>query len=181
MDQPPPLPHETLARVLRFSGLDGYSLVFIAGGFGAFSAIGADWLGAAVGGLAASAGLAELHGRQRLKSGHLNGVSWMVSSQFFLLAVVLAYVAYQYFEYDPLPLLARLEARWVQSMKVQGLEPVTFAEAAGCSRRDFEVFFKAAVRVGYVAVGIASILCQGGLAFYYHRKRGKLAAELHKS
>ena len=109
MSKPPPLPAEMLARVLRIAGIDGYTLIFIAGGFGFISGSSRDVLGALTGLLATGAGFIELHGRKRLRAGDCAGISWLVQSQLALLAVILFYIAYQLHNFDVQPLLATVD------------------------------------------------------------------------
>lgn len=180
-NQPPPLPSATLERVSRIAAFDGWGLVVLAGGFGLVSLLAADWLGVAVGSLIVGAGLLELHGRRRLLRSEIGGVNGLVTAQLFLLAVILCYAAYQYFEYDPRPLLARLNAQLAVQFDARGQDRMTLAELFGMRPREFDEFFATAVRAGYLAVGVGSVLVQGGLAFYYHSRRAKLAAALRKS
>lgn len=184
MSKPPPLPAEVLKRVQRIAVIDGSVLVFLAGGFGLISAFASDWLGAVVGGLAAGAGWVELQGRRKLQAGEMIGVRWLVRSQILLLTVILSYVVYQYFYYNPKPILdavAKAEGMMIDAQRAQGLEPATFAEAFGLSQAGFHELIKKTVRRAYVAVGIATILCQGGLAYYYHLKTAVIARSLRKS
>ena len=180
MQKPPPLPAEVLAKVLRVAGIDGFTLVFIAGGFGLVSAFATDWLGAGVGGLAAGAGLIELHGRRRLKAGDLGGVTSLVRSQLILLAIILLYVAYQLYGFDPQPLLIKVEEALASTQRSLGLEVVSLAESYSLTDKQFLELAKLTIHGAYVAVGLASILCQGGLAYYYHRREHVVAKALRK-
>jgi hypothetical protein len=166
--------------VSRIAVLDGGVLVFIAGGFALLSASQRDWLGAGVGGLAAGAGLLELHGRQRLRAGEMRGVRWLVRSQLVLLAVILLYVAYQFCFFDPGPLLAKSEAALASTERSLDLDAISFANLLGVPRNQLVPLAKHAARVAYVVIGLGSILCQGGLAFYYHRRERPIAAALRK-
>jgi hypothetical protein len=180
MQKPPPLPAEVLAKVLRISGIDGFTLVFIAGGFGLISAAYADGLGALVGGLAAGAGLIELHGRRRLKAGDGRGVNGLVRSQLVLLATILFYVAFQLYRFDPQSMLAVMDAAEAMVQRWFGLEVVPLSDAFGLTAKRFSELAKTTVRTAYLAVGLVSILCQGGLALYYHRREQVIAKALHK-
>ena len=180
MQKPPPLPAETLAKVVRISALDGFSLTFIASGFGLVSVFYADWLGAAVGGLAAGAGWLELHGRRRLRAGDAGGVRWLVRSQLVLLVIILLYVAYQLHSFNPEPLLAKVEEALSSAQRSLGLEVTPLADSLGLTKRQFLEFAQHTVRVAYLAVGVLSILFQGGLAFYYHRQEQGVARALRK-
>lgn len=184
MSKPPPLPTEVLTRVVRIAGIDGWVLVVLAGGFGVLSAFGSDWLGTIVGGLAAGAGLVELHGRKRLKQGDVAGIHWLVRSQLLLLTIILGYVVYQYFRYNPqtiLEMLAKFDRELADAMQTQGMDPVSLPQMLGMSQKQFVAFAQSAIHRIYLLVGASSMLMQGGLAYYYHRKGPIVAQSLRKS
>ena len=180
MSKPPPLPTEVIARVAHVAAIDGFSLVFIAGGFGLVSALSRDWLGAVVGGLALGAGLIELNGRQRLRAGDVRGINWLIRSQLVLLTVILLYVAYQYFFFDPQSLLVSIEAALATAQRSLDIEVIPLADSFGLTNKQFLELARRTVRVAYVAVGLGSVLCQGGLAFYYQRREQAVAKALRK-
>jgi hypothetical protein len=181
MSKPPPLPANVLARVLRIAGIDGFTLVFIAGGFALLSVTMGDWLGALVGGLAAGAGLIELHGRRRLRVGDICGVNWLVRSQIVLLTIILIYAAHQFYSYDPQPMLAKLETLLVLAQRTLGLEIPSLAEFLGMTNKQLLALAKNSAHGAYLVIGVASLLCQGGLAFYYHCKGPTITRALRKT
>ncbi len=181
MSKPPPLPAEVLARVLRISGIDGYTLVFIAGGFGLISASCRDWLGAATGALAAGAGLIELHGRRRLRAGDSGGVGWLVRSQWVLLTVILAYVAYQLRYFDAPELLTAVEKNLATFQRRLGIEPTSIAHTFDLTQPQLRELATQTVHLAYIVVGVSSILFQGGLALYYHRATQAIGKALRKT
>ena len=180
MQKPPLLPSEVLARILRIAALDGYGLVSIAGGLALISAFCTDWLGALVGGLAAGAGLIELHGRRRLKAGDLRGVCWLVRSQLVVLTIILFYVAHQLVTFDPQPQLVKLQESLASAQRSLGMEVTPLADMVGLNEKQFLQMAKTSTQITYIAVGLISILCQGGLAYYYHRRGQTVAKTLHK-
>ncbi|MBK9989455.1 MAG: hypothetical protein IPP19_01660 [Verrucomicrobia bacterium] len=181
MPKPPPLPAAVLARVMRISVIDGRVLVILAGGFGLASLFMADWLGALVGGLAAGAGMIELHGRRQLRAGEIIGVNWLVRSQIVLLTVIVAYVVYRFFTYDPLPSLEQIEQALASAQRAQGMDPTPLAEMIGMTHEQLLTLAKKSAHSVYLTVGAATVLCQGGLAYYYHRKGPIIARALCKS
>jgi len=181
MPKPPPLPAAVLTRVMRISVIDGRVLVFLAGGFGLISLVMADWLGALVGGLAAGAGMIELRGRRRLLANDITGVNWLVRSQIVLLTVILTYVVYRYFTYDPLPSLHQIEQAFASAQRAQGMDPTTLAEMIGMTNEQMLTLAKKSAHSAYLTIGVATLLCQGGLAYYYHRKGPIIDRALHKS
>lgn len=166
---------------MRISVIDGRVLVFLAGGFGLVSLLMADWLGALVGGLAATAGMIELHGRRQLRAGEIIGVNWLVRSQIVLLTVIVTYVVYRYFTYDPLPSLQQIEQAFASAQRAQGMEPTPLAEMVGMTNEQMLILAKKSAHSAYLTVGVATVLCQGGLAYYYHRKGPIIARALCKS
>jgi hypothetical protein len=181
MPKPPPLPAVVLARVLRIANIDGCVLVFLAGGFAVISVFCADWLGALVGGLAATAGFIELRGRRKLKAGDHEGVRWLVHSQIILLTIILLYVAYQFRNYDPRPMLELIERDLADAQRANGLQPVTLAANLGQTPAQLLDLAKKLARLSYALVGVLSVGFQGGLAYYYHRKGLVIALALRKS
>jgi len=181
MQKPPPLPAEVLARVLRASRIDGVCLVFIAGGFAVISALCYDWPGALVGGLAAGAGLIELRGRRKLQSGDIRGVKGLVYSQFVLLTVILLYVGYQLVRFDPQPMLDKFETSLASAQHSLGLDGPSLAELLGVTHSQLLVLARQTTRISYLAVAVISVLYQGGLAFYYHRREATLVKALRKN
>src|SRR5678816_1370684 len=89
MQQPPLLPEETLARVLRLARFDGMGALVLGGMFALFAAAARDFPFAAIGLLAAGAGAVELHGAALLRQGDRRGMQWLVASQPYLLLVIL--------------------------------------------------------------------------------------------
>lgn len=181
MNGPPPLPGEKLHRLLRLARIDGTSLLVIAGGFALFSFATADWLGGAIGVAAAACGAGELEGRHLLMGENKTGVHWLIGSQICLLALILAYCAYQYFCYDPQPLIGLLDRGVKALSETTGEGPSTLAEHLNVSTSELQRTAKAAARVGYVTIALLSALCQGGMAFYYHRFGCHLESPLRKS
>jgi len=92
--KPPILPAETLRRVTRIARFDGLSVLIVAGGFALLSAASKDISGAVIGLLIAAAGAIELHGVALLRVGR-DGMRWLVSSQLYLMAVILAYAGFR--------------------------------------------------------------------------------------
>jgi hypothetical protein len=93
-----------------------------------------------------------------------------VRSQVVLLTVILCYVAYRYFTYDPLPSLQQIEQVFASAQRAQGMEVIPLAEIIGVSQEQLLILAKKSARSAYLTVGVATLFFQGGLAFYYHRK-----------
>lgn len=164
MQQPPLLPAETLVRVLRLAKLDGMSVLLIAGIFALLAATAGDFTGAIVGLLAAGAGAVELHGASLLEEYEPRGINWLVGSQLFLLLSILVYCAVR---------MANLELPPVPDMFAPMIE--ASAQQLGMTREEYMTFVQ---RLGLQMVAIVSFFYQGGMAFYYYRRRGPVARAL---
>jgi hypothetical protein len=165
--QPPKLVADTLRRVLRIARFDGMSVLFVAGFFALVSGGAGDVGGAAVGLLVAAAGAIELHGASLLKTSDKRGMSWLIGSQLYLLVVILAYVVFRISNPDVDPVLK--------------LMTTVVADQVRQSGQDVELFLSevpTALRMMYLAVAALTIIYQGGMAFYYLRRRAAVAAAL---
>jgi hypothetical protein len=99
--QPPLLPEETLIRVYRLARRDGLSVLMIAGAFALLTAAMGDRTGTAIGLLVSAAGAVELHGAHLLREGETRAMRWLIASQFYLMAVILAYCALRLLSFSP--------------------------------------------------------------------------------
>lgn len=161
---PPLLPAEIFRRVLRMAHFDGSTVLFVAAAFGLAAALLHDQTGTVVGVLAAGAGALELHGAGLLRHGEARGCRWLVASQLALLAVILGYAALRLEHVNLAPMESLLTAEQRRVIAQSGLTP---AEVLGMT-----------YRLTYVVVCAVSLVYQGGMAVYYFRRRGALAAAL---
>lgn len=162
--KPPLLPAEALRRVIRTARLDGGGILAVAGFFALASASIHDVNGAAVGLLVAAGGTMEFHGAGLLTVGVRTGARWLVSSQVFLLAVILAYVAWRLHGMDISPMRPLLTE-----------EQRSVIAGAGFG---VDEFLRLIYRTTYGVFGVASLAYQGGLALYYWRRRAAIKAAL---
>jgi len=164
MRAPPLLPEETLYRVIRFARFNGISELVVAGVFGLICAASKDVPGAAIGVLVAGAGALELHGVGLLRFGDKRGVSWLIGSQLYLLVIVLAYVGYRSQHLD------------LESVRmVMSAEQRETIAAAGVDENEF---LRIIANLSNAIFGVITLLYQGGMALYYHRRRAPIEAAL---
>jgi hypothetical protein len=164
--KPPLLPEEALHRVLRAARLDGTGVLVIAGAFALASAAVKDTTGAAVGLLVAGAGAVELHGAALVRHGSERGMRWLVASQLFLMAIIFGYIGYRLRHADVSPMLPLLTDDQRQAIAAAGFTVDQFLRM---------------VYVGtYAAVGVGTLLYQGGMCLYYLRRRPAVAAALRE-
>jgi len=159
-DNPPPLPHDRVARVLRVASIDGKLLLFIAGAFAILAAYTGDRVGAIVGCCAAGAGALELNGVGRIQNFIAEGVEQLIKSQLLLLAVILIYAAYQLTHFNPEEILSAVTPR----MRERFME-------LGIGEDQYLPILRQTYQTLYVTVGVVSLFYQGGLALYYRRAR----------
>jgi hypothetical protein len=165
--KPPPLPGHVLVRVLTIATIDGRILVFLAGSFGLVSALMLDGVGAAAGLLAAAAGWLELRGVNQIKRGHLDGVNRLVASQLLVIGIVVMYALYRMAHFN----LAEWQ-RWFIPAVRERLEVLDISvESAQASLRQLYVGL-------YKVVALLTLLFQGGMAWYSHRRRAAIRLAL---
>jgi hypothetical protein len=164
MQQPPLLPEETLARVLRLARFDGMGALVLGGMFALVAAAARDFPFATIGLLASGAGALELHGAALLRQGEPRGMRWLVASQPFLWFVILTYCALRLWlvEIPPVP-----EA-------FQGV----FAASARQWNMSVEDYQRALNRITAFAVAAAATGFQGGMMLYYLRRRNAVQRAL---
>ena len=160
--QPPLLPEEVLRRVLRVGRFHGMMVLIIAGGFGLLSAAAGDRVGAVIGLMIAGAGAIELHGAALLRGGFSQGVSWLIGSQFFLMAAMLGYCAFR-LTHVVLPPVPPNLTEMVETATAQ----------LGMTQEEYLTF---AYRLGFQVVAGMTILYQGCMALYYLRRRAAVTA-----
>jgi hypothetical protein len=157
MQQPPLLPEETFARVLRLARFDGMGALILGGMFALVAAAARDFPFAAIGLLASGAGAVELHGAALLRQGEPRGMRWLVASQPYLLLVILSYCALRLWLIDIPPVPEAFRAVFAAS-----------AQQWGMSVEDYQ---RALNRITVLAVAAAAVAFQGGMMLYYLRRR----------
>lgn len=162
--RPPLLPEEILARVLRVARFDGLSVLALAGSFALISAIDHRVALALIGLAAAGAGAMELHGVAQLQHGDARGLRWLLATQPILLAAVLAYCATRVW-FMTLPTIP------------EAFRPMATlsAEQLGLS---LETYLTLVNRLTMGVLAVASVAVQGGMFFYYWRRRAAIRQAL---
>jgi hypothetical protein len=150
--------------MLRVARFDGASILVIAGAFALGSATLGDGVGTAISLMVAGAGAIELHGAGLLRHGEERGLRWLVSSQIFLMFVMLGYVALKLRNIDTAPMKPLLTDDMRQAIAQAGLT--------------IDEFLHATYVFGYAAIGVLTVLYQGTMAIYYARRQTAVAAAL---
>ncbi|HYD83638.1 MAG TPA: hypothetical protein VEA63_06285 [Opitutus sp.] len=162
MKVPPLLPEETFHRVMRVANRDGLSVMAVAGMLALAAASIRDFSGAAVGLAVAAAGAMELHGAGLLRAGERRGMKWILVSQPYLMAVLLAYCAVR---------LATFDAAVLQEAVTDDLRQ-KIAEAGFTEER----MLRQAYTLMYGLLAIGTVIYQGAMTLYYWRRRSAVEA-----
>jgi hypothetical protein len=157
---PPLLPSEALRRVLRVARFDGMSVLGVAGAFALASGASRDVSGAVIGLLVAAAGAIELHGVSLIKEGRPSGMRWLILSQAYLLATILAYAGYRF---------ARPSIDWIKPYVTQDI--VDLGRQNGLT---VDELLTQSFQSLYVMVALATLVYQGGMMIYYLRRRASV-------
>ena len=164
MKATPLLPEETLRRVLRLAQIAGICVLAVPGFFALASASLGDVTGVIVGLLVAAAGAVELHGADLLRAGEPRGTSWLVSSQIYLMIVIIAFCGWQLTHMNLTLWRMALTSDVKASIAQTGLTE--------------EQFLATTYRFGYRLIALITFFYQGGMALYYFRRRGAVLQAL---
>lgn len=157
---PPPLPPAVLQRVLSIAQLDGITVTVVAG-LGLVVAGGMrDITGLSVAAMILLAGLIELLGVRKLRRRDLRGLNLLVRSQLLLLLVIWGYVGLQ---------LLRGSGAILDTV----LTPDRMHQLArlGVDSRQLKELIRQLLPMTYIVVALATLVYQGGLAWWYRRQR----------
>lgn len=157
--KPPPLPAETLRRVIKIARLDSISVIVVAGLSALLAAAMGDLVSAIIALLVVAAGCSEWHGAKLLRHNDIRGLDWLVRSQLYLLSVILIYAMTRMASYDP---------EYVRSLITPEMNQIF--QQAGMSVEDIMPLVRKAFYAGYGTLAVVTLIYQGGLAFYYRRR-----------
>lgn len=172
MQQPPLLPEIVLARVHTMARRNGLSILIVASAGAVLQAAGHDLVGAVAALLAAGAGAMEIHGASLLRQGAKEAVAWMIRAELFLLGVILLYCYLRLVN----PHLDEMRAAFRASLELpmmrsrwDELQQLGFTE---------DMYLHLVNRLTCIALTLASLLYQGGMVFYYSRRRRPIETAL---
>lgn len=164
---PPPPADQALARVLKISRLNGWSIALISGLGTLLSLAFGDLVGAGIGLLAATAGGMEVRGHRLLKRGDADGLRWLVRAELFLLAIIATYATSRLLSFDAESVRENITPDQQAVLKEVGLE---MTEVIPLVRLVFRLF--------YGAVLLLTCLYQGGMTLFYRHKAPLVRAAL---
>ena len=157
--KPPPLPEETLRRVLRVANFNGKSVVILAALGAVISLLMGDFVGTAVGALVAYGGWVELAGRKQVSGGDAEGMKKMISAQWLVLGPVLVYCVTRLVSFDSETALGMIPS----DMRTELL-------SAGVDLNAIMSLVKLTFYLTYSIFAFVTLLYQGGMARYYRRR-----------
>jgi hypothetical protein len=164
---PPLRSDETLERVLRHARSNGMGVLIVGSTFALLGATAKEivpvmsWL------LVAGTGAMTLHGASLLAHGRTRGLNWLVGSQLFCMAFILALCGWQLTHVDLSPLRAAMDAKMQESVKETGLSN--------------DEFLLISYRLTYAFIALVTVLYQGGMALYYLRRRDAVFAAFEET
>lgn len=165
--KPPPLPEETLQRVLRLARGNGLSVLIIAGLGTLLSLALGDWVGVAVGAIVAFGGWTELAGRKELLRGDADGMRRLVRAQWIVLGAILVYCVTRMASFDADTALGNLTPDMRTQLAEAGIDVATILPLVKLT------FFSA-----YGMVTLVTLVYQGGMARHYRRRTDVVKAAL---
>jgi hypothetical protein len=162
--QPPLLPEEALARVLRLARWDGLGVLMLATFLALNEASVGDVTGAGAWLVIAGSGAMALHGVMLLREMRPRGLGWIVASQYLFLLAAICLCALRLAHFD----LTELRAALTDEMKTK------LAEA----NYDQEDFLRMVYATTYYVLGGIALIYKGGLAVYFQRRSAAVASAL---
>jgi hypothetical protein len=105
-----------------------------------------------------------------LRAADHRGMTWLISSQLYLMTVVLGYVGYRLANPESDPIIKLVKTAVASDgvdLQQAGMDPATFMAQ-----------FPAELRLLYLAVAGLTVVYQGGMAIYYLRRRTAVVAAL---
>jgi pyrimidine-nucleoside phosphorylase len=184
----PPTPAEkALASVLKFSRLNGWSVIIIAGVCAVLSLmLLGDLLGALVCVLVVLAGMMEVRGNRLLQRRNIAGMKSLVNAELWLLAIIAGYCVRQLTHFDAEYLrdqvLPEVRNRLTASPDIRELLSVLGVSVDDIVRdlgsKDIIFQVRLALFVLYGGVLVLTVIYQGGMVLYYRRKAALVAEAL---
>lgn len=175
-----PTPAEkTLTRILAISGLNGWSVIIIAGLASVLALFMGDLVGLSVGVLAVVSGFMELHGRRRLKKRDAWGMRWLVRAELLLLAVLACYAARGLVSYNADYVRDQVVPEAREKLQLLGISLNDFLASYGITEAQLPSLMRMVTIAIYGTVLLVTLLYQGGMVIYYRRKTDLVADLLY--
>lgn len=154
-------PDQALNKVLKTSRLNGWSVALFAGLCTGIATLLGDHIGFLVGLAVVASGIMEVRGNRLLHRRDSNGMRLLIRAQYLLIAVIHVYAITRILSFSGERLLETLTPAVRESLDAFALDP-----------DELKQFVQTLTWVIYGAVILATWIYQGGLAFYYSRRKG---------
>jgi len=158
--KPPPLPADTLRRIIKVGRFNGMVVIFPVALVCALIALAmGDLVSAGFGLMVAAAGWSEWHGAKLLQRREARGINWLVRSQLYLMTLILVYALERMGSYDP---------EYIRSLITPEMNQI-FQEA-GLDVQQILPLVRLTFYVLYGSLAVSTLIYQGGLALFYRRR-----------
>lgn len=165
--KPPPLPEETLRRVLKVARANGWCVTIVAGLSALVSLAFGDLVGAGIGVLVSVGGVLELRGHRQLQQGDPDGMTRLVRSQLWMLGVIWAYAITRLASFDVTTVIGAVTPDMRSAL-----------DQAGVDLNAILPLVRLTFYLLYGSLIVVTLIYQGGLALYYRRRTAVVKAVL---
>ena len=170
---------KTFTRILTLSGLNGWSVVIIAGLASALALFMGDLVGLSVGVLAVVSGFMELKGRRLLKKRDAWGMRWLVRAELLLLAVLACYAARGLVSFNADYMRDQVIPEAREKLQLAGISLNEFLGNYGITEAQLPALMRVVTLSLYGTVLLVTLLYQGGMVLYFRSKTKEVADLLY--
>lgn len=171
-------PEEVLRRVLRTSRKNGWSVAIFAVLSFFISLFTGGVLGLGMGVFIIVGGVMEIMGYRRLRRRDRDGMKLLVNSQLVVLGAVWAWALPSLLSFDAGYLREQVIPNVRQTLAAGGMNLDSFLGQAGLSVNQIVPLVHLFFVVLYGSIMLATLIYQGGMAWYYHRQRAAVETAL---
>lgn len=171
-------PEDVLRRVLRTSKHNGWSVAIFAVLSFLISIFTGGLLGLGMGVFIIVGGVMEIKGYRRLRRRHFDGMKLLVRSQLVVLGAVWAWAVPSLVSFDPTYLKEQVIPNMREILSTAGMNLDSVLGQVGISINQVVPLVHLFFVTVYASIMLATLIYQGGMAWYYHRQRGAVEAAL---
>jgi hypothetical protein len=172
-----PSPADTLRRAIKIARFNGLCVVLVVACLCALVALAmGDIVSTVVCLLVAASGWIEWRGAKLLQRGDERGIKWLVRSQLYLLTIILLYILTRMLSYDSD--FGNLRSNIEELDQMGGIDVDAMLQNLGLTMQDALRLVRIAFYTIYGIFALVTVLYQGGLALYYHRRADAIRTAL---
>ncbi len=161
---------KTFTRIIALSGLNGWSVIIIAGLACVLALFMGDLVGLSVGVLCVVSGLMELRGRRLLKKRDAWGMRWLVRAELLLLSVIACYAVRGLVSFDADYMRDQVIPDARAKLDLLGISLNDVLRSYDLTEEKVIPLMKLVTLSLYGTVLLIALLYQGGMVLYYRRK-----------